>query len=188
MESLEIIVFDKLLLRTWEKEDAPALFAITDKNREYLAQWLPWLPFVQNVQDSKKFIQDAQSNWAQQATLELGIWRGQELVGCIGLHELNRMHDKTSIGYWLGAEFQGQGIMTQAVQALVNYSFEELEFHRVEIRAAVENAASRAIPKRLGFQQEGILREAERVNGRYLDTVVFSMLKKDWDRVGSQSS
>jgi len=176
MEGLEIIVSDELLLRTWEGEDAPALFALTDKNREYLAQWLPWLPSVQTVQDSKKFIQEAQSNWAQQATLELGIWRGEELLGCIGLHELNRMHDKTSIGYWLGAEFQGQGVMTQAVEALVAYSFGELEFHRVEIRAAADNMASRAIPERLGFLQEGVLRQSERVGERYLDTVVYGKI------------
>ena len=176
MTQFNLQLTDSLSLRTWNQETAPSLFALIDSNREHLGRWLPWVPLVTTIADSEKFINDSLASWEQQRSLELGIWKGTELVGCIGLHELDRLHNKTSIGYWLGAEFQGQGFMTQAVQALVEYCFMERQFHRVEIRAAVDNEASRAIPERLGFTQEGILRDAELVAGRYLDTVVYSKL------------
>jgi ribosomal-protein-serine acetyltransferase len=69
--------------------------------------------------------------------------------------------------------------MTEAVRALVDHALSVWELNRVEIHAAAENRRSRAIPERLGFRQEGTLREAEFVDGRYLDTVVYSMLAAD---------
>jgi ribosomal-protein-serine acetyltransferase len=70
--------------------------------------------------------------------------------------------------------------MTGAVTALVDHAISDWDLNRVEIRASVENAASRAIPERLGFREEGTLRQAELVDGRYHDTVVYSMLAADW--------
>ena len=70
--------------------------------------------------------------------------------------------------------------MTGAVTALVDHAISDWDLNRVEIRASVENAASRAIPERLGFHEEGTLRQAELVDGRYHDTVVYSMLAADW--------
>lgn len=79
------------------------------------------------------------------------------------------------------AEFiRRKGTMTLAVQALVNHALSVWHLNRVEIRPADENRRSRAIPERLGFSQDGILRSAELVNGRYLDVVVYSMLAADW--------
>jgi ribosomal-protein-serine acetyltransferase len=176
MKLFEIDIGDHLALRTWNIESAPLLFSLVDRNREHLGRWLPWVPFVRSVEDSEKFIRDAVQKWENQEGLELGIWDGVDLVGCIGLHELNRLHNKTSIGYWLGAEYQGRGIMTNAVQAFVQYCFQEQKFHRVEIRAAVENIASRAVAERAGFLQEGVLRAAEFVQEKYLDIVVYSKI------------
>lgn len=75
---------------------------------------------------------------------------------------------------------QGKGLMTKACETLVRHAFEDLGLNRVEIRAAVDNRKSRAIPERLGFQQEGVLRDAEWLYDRYADLVVYAMLAKDW--------
>jgi ribosomal-protein-serine acetyltransferase len=69
--------------------------------------------------------------------------------------------------------------MTRAVRAVVEHAFKDLGLHRVEIRCAVGNARSRAIPERLGFRQEGVLRDAEHVLGRRLDVVLYSRLATD---------
>ena len=70
--------------------------------------------------------------------------------------------------------------MTRAVATVVEHALSVWELNRIEIRAAVGNARSRAIPQRLGFREEGTLREAERVGDRYLDVVVYSMLGSEW--------
>ena len=84
----------------------------------------------------------------------------------------------TSIGYWLAESAQRRGTMTRAVQTLLDHAFGVWQLHRVEIRAAVNNTRSRAIPERLGFNQEGVLRAAERIGKRYTDQVVYAMLNE----------
>ncbi|HWJ04141.1 MAG TPA: GNAT family protein, partial [Verrucomicrobiae bacterium] len=98
----------------------------------------------------------------------------------IGLHYLDFNNRKTSLGYWLGEAFQDKGLMTASVRTLTKYCFTELNLNRVEIRAAVENIKSRAVPERLGFNQEGIIREAEWLGDRFVDHVVYGMLKRNW--------
>ncbi len=82
----------------------------------------------------KRTLQFADGNGFQ-----CGIWYEGTLVGVIGLHEINHMHRKTSLGYYLDKQFEGHGIMTQAVEALIKYCFEELDLNRIEISAAVNN-------------------------------------------------
>jgi ribosomal-protein-serine acetyltransferase len=101
-------------------------------------------------------------------------------VGIIGLNRLDRFHKQTEIGYWLAEECQGRGIMTACCRTLVDFVFREYGLHRVEIRAAVGNTKSRAIPERLGFTHEGTLREAEWVNDRFVDGAVYAVLEHDW--------
>ena len=98
------------------------------------------------------------------------------VVVVVGYHGVSWANRSTSIGYWLAEDQQGRGTMTAAVRTLVDHALSIWRLNRVEIRAAVENRRSRATPERLGFHQEGTLRQAERVGDRYLDCVVYSML------------
>ncbi|MNS61051.1 putative ribosomal N-acetyltransferase YdaF [compost metagenome] len=90
---------------------------------------------------------------------------------------LNR---KASIGYWLGSAYQGKGLMTKSCKALIDYSFAELGLNRIEIRAGVGNQKSRSIPERLGFTEEGVIRQAELNEDRYIDHVVYGILASEW--------
>jgi len=78
--------------------------------------------------------------------------------------------------------------MTRAVSALIDHAFGEWELHRVEVQAAVDNRKSRAIPERLGFEEEGVRREAERVGDRYLDLVVYGLLNERSRRARARAS
>jgi ribosomal-protein-serine acetyltransferase len=95
----------------------------------------------------------------------------------VGFHSVSWGNRSTSIGYWLAEDHQGRGIMTTAVRALVDHAFDEWNLHRIEIHCAPANHRSRAIPERLGFREEGTLRETELVGGRYLDSVVYGLLE-----------
>lgn len=169
-------------LRLLELRHAEPLYALIEANRAYLRNWLPWVDGTRSPEDSRTFIESTRHQLAADAGFQAGIWHQDRLAGIIGFHALNRLHRSTSIGYWLDADMQGKGLMTKACEALVRHAFDDLGLNRVEIRAAVDNRKSRAIPERLGFQQEGVLRDAEWLYDRYADLVVYAMLAKDWSR------
>ena len=83
------------------------------------------------------------------------------------------------MGYWLDKEAQGTGLMTRSCSALLEHAFAELDLNRVEIRCAVDNARSRAIPERLGFRLEGQLRQAEWLYDRFVDHAVYGLLARE---------
>jgi ribosomal-protein-serine acetyltransferase len=104
------------------------------------------------------------------------------IAGEVGHHRVDWHHRSTSIGYWLASVAQGRGTMTRAVRALVDWAFRGWGLNRVEVLASPGNARSRAVAERLGFTEEGTLRQAERVGERYLDNVVCSVLASEWGR------
>lgn len=106
--------------------------------------------------------------------------RDGRIAGAVGCVSVNWADRSTNIGYWLGDQFQGRGTMTAAVRALTDHALAVWELNRVEIRVASENWSSRAIPARLGFREEGVLRRAHRIGDRYVDLVVHAMLAADW--------
>lgn len=170
---------DNAELRLLQPAHAEALFSVTDKSREYLREWLPWIDFTKQVSDSEEFIKSTMKQFGNNDGFQAGIWYQGELAGVIGLHAINWTNRSTSIGYWLGEEFQGNGLMTAACQAVIDYCFNELQLERIEIRAAAENTKSRAIPERLGFEKEGCIRHAENLYGRYVDHYIYGLLSTD---------
>jgi ribosomal-protein-serine acetyltransferase len=168
-------------LRLLEESDANELHALIEANRAYLARWLPWAS-RQSPADTEQFIQRARKQQADDDGLQAAVVCDERIAGVVGYHSIEWVHRRTSIGYWLSEDRQGRGTMTAAVSALVDRALGELELNRVEIRAAVDNRRSRAIAERLGFHEEGTLRAAERIDDRYLDTVVYAMLAGDWRR------
>ena len=168
-------------LRLLEEADADELFALIDANREHLGPWMPWVQSDRAPSDVLAFIRVTRRQIADNDGLQTAIVDpGGRIVGVIGVHNIDWLNRKTSLGYWLAAGEQGRGTMTEAVRAYVDHAFGTWKLNRVMVQAAVENARSRAIPERLGFREEGILREVERIGDRTLDDVVYAMLAADW--------
>jgi ribosomal-protein-serine acetyltransferase len=168
-------------LRLLEEADAEELFGVIDANREHLGAWMPWVESERSPDDVLPFIRATRKQIADNDGLQTAIVdAGGRIIGMIGVHRVDWRNRKTSIGYWLAREHQGGGIMTAAVRAFVDHAFGTWKLNRVTIEAAVGNARSRAIPERLGFREEGTLRETERVGERALDHVVYGMLAADW--------
>jgi ribosomal-protein-serine acetyltransferase len=172
-------ICEDIELRILELQHADELFNLVDRNREYLSKWLPWVNDSNKVEDTKEFIQFELSRFAKNNGFSSGIIYKSELVGCIGIHDIDWKHKKTSIGYWLGEEYQGLGIMTRACKGLVEYAINSLGINRIEIRACTENYKSRAVPERLGFKNEGTIRQVELINERYYDHVIYGILRED---------
>lgn len=171
---------ENLKLGLLEERHAERVFALTDANRARLRQWLPWLDYTQTSEDSRIFIRKSLHQFANNDGFQAGIWYKGELAGMISYQFLDWSDRKTEIGYWLGAEFEGKGLMTQACRTMVDYAFTELGLTRIIILAATENVRSRAVPERLGFTQEGVLRQAEWLYDHFVDLAQYSMLADEW--------
>ena len=184
----EYIVDEELALQLVAPHDAEALFALVDASRPYLRQWLPWVDATRTVADVHAFIEAVRQRYDREDAVTCCIrWQGRT-AGIIGLNRIDWVNFKTEIGYWLCPDGQGRGLMTKSCRALVNHAFSELGLNRVEIRAAPGNAKSLAIPQRLGFQREGVLRQTERLYDRYVDHVVYAMLRHEWEALTSRQS
>jgi ribosomal-protein-serine acetyltransferase len=167
-------------LRLLEERHAAELFALTDNSREFLRPWTPWLDDTRTEADSKSFILHSLGQFARGEGLVTGIWHEGRLVGVISFDHINHANRSAMIGYWIGAEYQRRGFVTRSCEALIDYGFSELGLNRIVIWAATDNERSIAIPKNLGFTFEGVERQAQSLNDRFVDTVVYSMLRSEW--------
>ena len=167
-------------LRLVEERHAEEMFATVDRNRAYLRQWLPWVDATKSAEDSLAFIRSVLDMFAAHNGFTAAIWHRERVAGVIGTHRIDWRNRRVELGYWLAEEFQGRGLMSDACRLAIAHLFDDMDLHRVEIRCAAGNAKSNAIPRRLGFKHEGTLRDAELVNGRYLDLLVYAMLKSEW--------
>jgi ribosomal-protein-serine acetyltransferase len=169
-----------LEMRLWEEHHADELFTVVEANRYHLRTWLTWADRTAGPDDTRAFIRKALEQFARHDGFHAGIWLDGRIIGGIGLHAINWNNRKTEIGYWLAESAQGRGVMTRSCRAVVSHLISELRLNRVEIRCATENLRSRAVPRRLGFREEGVLRQAELLYDRYVDHAVYSMLAGEW--------
>jgi len=172
-----ILTANNIALKPLTLDDSDVLFQLTDKNRDYLREWLPWVDDTKTVEDSKSFIQSTIDN---KNAAHFGIWFNENLVGVIGYHFIHKANRKGHIGYWLDENSQGKGVMTIACRLLIKHGFEQLNLNRIEISCAVDNEKSCAIPERLGFQQEGTFRQVEWLYDHFVDHKFYALLKEDW--------
>lgn len=176
-----VLLRPDLLLRPLTTDDADALFALVDANRPHLGAWLPFVGATKTVEDTRAFLQARTPPREERDGFEMGLVHEGRLVGALGAHGIDRHFSLTSLGYWLAEDAQGRGLMTDAVRAVVTHAFRDLGLHRVEIRVAPGNERSAAIPRRLGFVEEGTLRECARApGGGWFDLRVFGMLAHEW--------
>lgn len=171
-------ITDDSCLRLLDEADAQELHALIEANRAQLARWLPWAS-GQGFDDTLDFIRRTRLQASENDGFQAAIILNGVVVGMVGHPGVDWSNRSTRVGYWLDEEHQGRGIATAAVRVLVDHALTVWQLNRVEIHVATENRRSRAIPERLGFREEGTLRRAQLVEGRYLDSVVYSTLAAD---------
>ena len=173
-----IILSEDIYLKPLSVEDVPYLFALIDDERDYLRQWLPFVDFTLEQQDTQNYVEYA---LGLSDTPQFTIYQYERCVGLVGFKNYEPENMRIEIGYWLSQKAQGRGIMTCAVQSLLSFAFDTMKINRVSIRAAVGNVKSRRIPEKLGFTQEGIERDGELlVDHVFTDLAVYSLLKSEF--------
>jgi ribosomal-protein-serine acetyltransferase len=156
------------------------LFCLVDKNREHLRKWLPWVDANRSSTDTESFIKSAINQHESKKGPQYVVFYNAAMCGVCGFHPFDIANKISSIGYWLSHAYSGKGIMTISVKTLLEAGFNEYDLNRIEIACATGNARSRAIPERLGFKYEGVLREREYLYDRYVDHAIYSMLASEF--------
>ncbi len=183
-----IPISNRVSLRRLQESDADALFDLIDRNRAYLKEWHSWLDTVQETQNTLEFIQSTITQYQNDRGPQYAIVQDDSLAGVIGYLPFDRNNRIAEIGYWISEDQQGHGTVTACCKVLVESAFSQFEMNKVQIRAAEGNGKSRAIPERLGFTFEGILREREFLYDHYVNHAVYSLLKSEYPEWASRNS
>lgn len=177
---MTLTVAPGLILRNYQEEDAPSLFAAVEENRAHLRPWLIWVDATQKEMHSLEYIRNARQEQYDQQSIAFGIFREDRLIGGLGMHQWDRRLRKAQLGYWLAQAETGKGIMTGCIGVLMNYLFDRLDLNKLELHYLPGNMKSAAVAQRLGFRVEGVLRDSFLMNGTLHDLVLAGLLKKEY--------
>lgn len=171
---------DEIELRQFTPDDVDIVFAAVSRDAEHLMEFMHWMVPDYSREMSRDFLNSSIENRDKRESLGYGILKSGMLVGSIGFVAFDWRSKSTEIGYWIDSREEGKGIVSRATKRLIDYAFSELDINRIEIRCAVENLRSAAIPERLGFKKEGCLRQSQFRNGKLHDFLVFGLLQSEW--------
>jgi ribosomal-protein-alanine N-acetyltransferase len=122
-------------------------------------------------------------NFRRRSGIRWGITlKGDDkLIGSAGFYKwIQPERYKAEMGYDLNPAFWGMGIMTETLSAIIQYGFDQMGLHRIEVLISRPNKRSQTLIRKLGFKREGVLRDHYFVEGRFSDDVIFSLLKEEW--------
>lgn len=173
----------KVLLRPPQMGDHEEWAALRQESRDFLTPWEPVWPSddLTRAAFRRRLRRYAEDQRTDQAYAFL-IFRNTDnaLLGGVTLANLRRgVAQAGSIGYWVGARYARQGVMSAAVRALLPFAFDSLRLHRLEAACIPTNAASVALLERTGFIREGYAREYLCINGVWADHLLYARLRGD---------
>lgn len=174
---------DRLVLRCWQPQDAPLLKEAIDSSLDHLRPWMPWAVYEpQSLEAKADRLRLFRGEFDLDRDYVFGILSRDErlALGSSGLH--TRLGDGGfEIGYWIRASHVGRGLGTETAAALAKVGFEVARAERIEIHCRPDNAASAAIPAKLGFTHEATRRELSRdADGRTHDSMIWTLLAREY--------
>jgi RimJ/RimL family protein N-acetyltransferase len=175
---------ERLVIRCYEPGDAARLHQAITRNLDHLAPWMPWISQeTGGVEDKLDRIRKFREAFDQGKDHVYGIFNkaGDRLIGSTGLHPRIGEGGR-EIGYWISVEYLRQGFALEAVSALAKTGFSLEGLSRIEIHCDVRNIASQAIPRRLGFRLEAILKEGLSDANGLRETMIWTLLRADYDK------
>ncbi|HQK39586.1 MAG TPA: GNAT family N-acetyltransferase [Flavobacterium alvei] len=166
---------ERLLLRRVVNKDVEQIFAL--RSDKEVMKYIP-RPLVKTKEDAlahitmidEKIDTNEGINWA------ITLKNNDKLIGIIGLYRIQPEHFRAEIGYMLLPEYHGKGIVSEAINEVVNYGFDAIKLHSIEAIIDPKNFASEKVLQKNGFVKEAHLKENEYYEGRFLDTVIYSII------------
>ena len=178
-DRLPTIDAPRVRLRWLEERDVDALFSLF-AHPQVMRYWSS--PPLADLAAAKGLLEEIHDNFRRREMLQWGVARKSDdlVIGTCTLVRPDDSNRRSEVGFALGAEHWGQGYMGEALEALLDFAFNELNLHRVEADIDPRNNGSIRTVERLGFQKEGLLRERWQVNGETQDSLMFGLLRREW--------
>lgn len=161
LEFPEEFTTERLVIRAPKPGDGKAIYEAAMASLNDLRAWLPFAQKELTEKDMELNIREAHINFQKREDLRWLVFLKDtgQFVASSGLHRVDWTVRKFEIGYWIDSRLSGKGYMTEAAQGISDFAFNELKANRVEIRCDELNVKSRAIPEKLGYTLEGILKK-----------------------------
>lgn len=169
---------ERLLLRQMTANDINEVFEI--RSNPDLMKYIP-RPILKNKEEVLELIDTINGNIAENKGINWAITLkpDNKLLGYIGHYRIKWENFRSEIGYMILPEAQGKGIVSEAVNLIIKYGFEEMKMHSLEAVVDPENIASAKVLEKNGFVKEAHFREDCFFNGKFYDSVIYSLLKSD---------
>jgi ribosomal-protein-alanine N-acetyltransferase len=176
-----VLETERFLLRAVTLDDVATMFRIMSDPQ--VTRYFGMLPMATPAEAQER-VQMIQTAFQEQTGVRWAIAdrANGQLIGTCGFWRLIKPHDRAEIGYELAQAWWGQGVMTEALAAMLQFGFTRMGLHSVEAQIHPANSGSRRVLEKLGFVQEGYFREnyLDKVEARFTDTAVYSLLKERW--------
>lgn len=170
---------ERLIIRSPDPAYIQDINSAIHETIDQLQTWMIWATPAPTMEDSRENCEKAIANFKDASDYQLWIFlrENNEFVGASGMHRINWKVPSVEIGYWQRASMQGNGYITEAVNSIAGYAFEQIGARRVEIRMSADNTNSWKVAERAGFELEGILRnESIHRDGSLRDTKVYAKI------------
>ena len=172
---------ERLLLRRIDNTDAAEVLSL--RSNPDTMKYIP-RPLAKSKEDAlahiamieEKIVNNTGINWA------ITIKGEPKLIGIIGHYKISPENHRAEMGYMLDPEVSGKGYMTEAIKAVVAYGFEQMNLHSIEAIIDPENIASEIVLQKNGFVKEAHILENGLWEGKFIDTVIYSLLKRNWKK------
>jgi RimJ/RimL family protein N-acetyltransferase len=168
-----------IVLRPYTLDDAPELFEAARESSGEVYLWLPWCHPEYTPAEAQEWIARQIPLFAERTGFSFVIaGAGGEFLGGCGLNQIDPIHRRANLGYWVRTSAAGRGIATAAVRQLAAWAFASTDLVRLEIVAAIGNAASIRVAEKSGAVREGIAKSRLVLHGVPHDAVVFSLVRR----------
>jgi ribosomal-protein-serine acetyltransferase len=177
------LVTARLVLEATNPSHAAGMY---DAVRASLPELEPWMPWAKGstYEDTLDFATRTERAWDEGKAWGFTILLDEEVVGSIGFDHHDPLVGAISLGYWLRSDLAGQGLMTEAAAAVVEFGFDALGLHRIQLQAGTDNYASARVAEKLRFVREGVMRDGSKGAHGWHDTYLYGLLEED-ERVAS---
>jgi ribosomal-protein-serine acetyltransferase len=168
----------RLRLEPIEPGVAEELWAATKASLPELRRWMWWAADA-TLESTRAFARDARRRWDEGMSFQFVVRDGAELAGSMGIDVHGAEGRIGEVGYWIRSDRAGRGYATEAGEAVVDLGFADLGLYRLELRAGIENVASQRVAEKLGFRQEGRLRQGCAHGRMGYDCYLYGLLASD---------